>query len=311
MSTQMKAYIDKLLSGVLQSYNPEGMCIAEKIFPQVQTAQYSGKLGKLTNSHLRIQNTVMGGKGAARRVDVIVRDADSYNIESHGLEGIVTPRDIKNWDDPFDAEKEEAMGLGLGLLLGKEKSIADSLSSTSIITQNTDLSAATQFDDYANSDPLSYFKTAHQTVEDAVGMAPNVAIMNAAVRRCLRFHPAIIEFVRGKVQPGARLNDDELAAALDVDRILVGGAKYNSAKEGQTDALSNLWGNNIQFLVAPSKAEIGQISAGYYVTLKGSAPRQVRKQSVFNPPDSTQILVTDDYDYLLNAAGVYLLANVI
>jgi len=313
MPTQMKAQIDKLLTGVLMSFRPVGF-IADQVFAQVQHSQYSGKLGKLTNAHLRIQNTIMGGKGAARRIDVIVRSTDSFEIESHGLEGLVTPRDEKNVEDPFDAQKEETETLGLVLQIGKEKSVADSLTSTSVVTQNVTLSGAAQFSDYANSDPLAKFETAIATIEDAVGVEPNTAIMNNKVRRILRRHPAIIEFIRGKVQPGAKLNDSELAEALGVERILVGGAKYNSAKEGQTDVLANIWGNHIVYGVLPEKPQVGQVSAGYQVRLKGSSPRQVRKWSVNNPPDSTAVLCTDEYDMLLTSqatGGLYLIKDAV
>jgi hypothetical protein len=307
----MKAQVDKLLSGVLMAYKPEGF-ICEEIFPEVKHTQYSGKLGKLTNSHLRIQNTVMGGKGAARRIDVITRLTDSFEIESHGLEGLITPRDKKNFEDPFDAEKEESTALGLAMQIGKEKSVADTLTDNSIITQGVTLTGEARFNDYVSSDPLAKFNIASQTIEDAIGVAPNVAIMNAKVRRYLRRHPAIIEFIRGKVQPGARLTDAELAEVMDVERVLVASAKYNSAKEGQTDVLKNIWGNHIVFGVLPAKAEVGQMSGGYQVRLQGSAPRQVRKWAVNNPPDSDAILCTDEYDMLLsNAAAFYLIKDAV
>jgi hypothetical protein len=313
MSTQMRAQVDKLLTGVLMSFRPVGF-IADQVFAQVQHTQYSGKLGKLTNAHLRIQNTLMGGKGSARRLDIIVRATDSFEIESHGLEGMVTPRDEKNVEDPFDAQKEEAEALGLALQIGKEKSLADALTSVSVVTQNQTLSGAAQFNDYVNSDPLAKFETAIAAIEDAVGVEPDTAIMNSKVRRILRRHPAIIEFIRGKVQPGAKLNDSELAEALGVERILVGGAKYNSAKEGQSDTLVNIWGNHIVFGVLPEKAQVGQVSAGYQVRLKGSSPRQVRKWSVNNPPESTAILCTDEYDLLLTSqapGGLYLIKDAV
>lgn len=313
MSTQMKAQIDKLLTGVLMSFRPVGF-IADDIFAQIQHSQYTGKLGKLTNAHLRIQNTIMGGKGAARRIDVIVRQTESFEIDSHGLEGLVTPRDRDNVEDPFDAEKEETETLGLVLQIGKEKSIADTLTNETIVTQYETLADAAQFNDYANSDPLAKFEEAISAIEDGVGVEPNTAIMNRKVRRILRRHPQIIEFVRGKVQPGAKLSDEELAEAMGVERLLVGGAKFNSAKEGQPDVLSNIWGNHIVFGVLPEKAQVGQISAGYQVRKKGSSPRQVRKEPTFNPPDSTKILCTDEYDMLLTsqaAGGLFLIKNAV
>lgn len=304
--TQMKAFVDQLLTGVLQEYRPTGF-IADLLFPEVQHAQYSGKLGKLTNSHLRIQNTIMGGKNAARRIDVIRREADGFEIESHGLEGLVTPRDIANFTDPFDAEKEETMALALAIKIGKEKSIADTLTDVAVITQNTTLSGEGQWSDLLNSNPLGNFREARETVRKAVGMKPNVAIMNDSVAEWLRIHPQILEFVRGKVQPGAELLDAELAKALGVERVLIGSALYNEAAEGQTDSLEDIWPNDLIFGVLPPKAEVGQVSGGYQVRKIGSSPQQVFKWDVNNPPNSKAILVHDEYDMLLTKKDAFYL----
>lgn len=309
--TQMKAQIDKPLTNALTAYIPQDY-ISEMILPKVGHAQWSGKLNKITNTWLRIQNTLIGGEGAARRDDVIDRTTGSFEIESHGLTGVVSQRDKDNWEKPFDAEKEEAMALSSLIWLGKEKSLADSLGSTSVMTSNVTLSGTAQFNDYSNSDPLDKFKTAQQTVEDSTGMAPTVAVMNAKVKRTLMYHPALIEFIRGQVNPGMMLTDDELAKAMQVDRILVGRVKYNSAAEGQTASLSNVWGNNITFLVAPPSPQLYQVSFGYHIFKNGEAPRQVFKQRLFNPPNATEILVTDHYDFFIaDASAGYLIKDAV
>ena len=270
-------------------------------------SQFTGLLQKLTNSHLRIQNTLMGGRGAARRVDVVVRESVGYNIESHGLEGMVTERDRANFDKPYKVEEEEARALSTMIWLGKEKSLADTLTSTTLITQNTTLAGQSQFQDYANSDPLIEFRDAQQAIEDGCGLPPNVAIMNRKVRRTLRYHPLLIEFLRGKVMPGARLTDEELAKALDVETLHIAGTMFNPTAEGQSDSLSNVWGNHVVFGVLPKRAAVGQISGGYYIRKKGKQPRRVTKWNTNNPPDAKMILVEDHYDFLLSKIEAFFL----
>jgi hypothetical protein len=73
--------------------------------------QSSGLLGKYGTSHLRIENSRKAGRGAYRRVEAITRSTTQFLIEGHGLEGMVTKEDYKNVLDPFNAERDETMGL--------------------------------------------------------------------------------------------------------------------------------------------------------------------------------------------------------
>lgn len=308
---QVKAIIDKLLTGVSAGYKPAGY-ISENIFPFVPVVQSSGKLGKYGNSHLRIENTVKAGRGAYRRVETITRSTTSYQIDGHGLEGIVTPDDYRNVEDPFDAESDETMGLTTMLWNEKEKVVADALADTAVLTQNTTLSGTGQFNDYTNSDPVSVLLTGKKTVKSGCGLPPNAAILSWEVAETLRTHPQLLDMLGFKFEKGGGLDDNQLARVLGVPKVIIGMAMYNSAVEGQTDALSNIWGKHIVLAVLPDTAQKFQVSLGYRFGYAGQTPRQVYKQDAFNPPNSTMVLVEDNYDYVLsNVAAAYLIKNAI
>lgn len=297
--TQMKGIIDPLLSNVSSAYVPKE-CIADVLFPAIKFAQYTGKLGGYGKNHLRIENTVVGGKGKYRQVESIVRTTSSFEIEGHGLSGLVTKQDYKNVIDPFDAEKDETMGLSTILLLEKEKGLADSLSDTAVMTQNQTLSGGSQFSDYTNSDPVSIFNTAMKAVRDGCGAVANVAILEYNVARVLRYHPQLLDVLGYKYAKPGGLGDQELAQALGVEKVFIPNAMYNSAKEGQTAVLAPVWGKHIIVAAIPAAAQKYQISLGYNIRLDGGSPRQVYKQPLFNPPGATEILVEDEYDMLLS-----------
>lgn len=309
--SQLRAIVDKLLSGVSSAYVPKGF-ICEEVLPTVQSKQYSGLLGKYGTSHLRIENSVKGGRGKYRQVETRVYSTTSYLIEGHGLEGFVSKEDYANVEVPFDAERDEIMGLSTVLWLEKEQALASSLTSTSILTQNTTLSGTSQFSDSANSSPLDVFSTARSTILNACGLMPNLAIMDIQVWNVLRFHPQMLDALGYKwARPGG-LNEDEMARAIGVDKVLYGSARYESAKEGQASSLSSVWGKDIVFAVAPDKPEIMQKSLGYLVRPIGGQPRKVYKESNFNPPGSTKVLVEDEYDMLISDVTCgYLVHNAI
>lgn len=314
MPTQMNAIQDRLLTQVATGYKPTGM-ICEMILPQVKVVEYSGKLGKYGKHFLRLVNTVMAGKAKAPQVDTRQYSTDGYSIEEHGLSDLVTKRDYANVQLPFEAERDTVMALQILMFLGKEKALADALTSTSIITQNTTLAGADQFSDYAGSDPLGVVNTAKETIYDACGVAPNKMTMDWKVANKLKYHPQLFERLGfkyrgdGSVKP---LTFQQLADAFEVEQILVAQNKYNSAAEGQTDALASVWGKHITLLVAPDQAAVGQVSVGYEFVPVGNEPRKVYKAPVSNPPGAKEVIVTDDYDHaLVDVTAAYLIKDAI
>lgn len=310
--SQLKAIVDKLLTNVSQVYIPEGY-ISESIFPNLSVKQKTGKIGKYGNNHLRIVNAKMGGRGEAPRYEPIVRSSDLYSVESYGLEGLVTEDDYANVEEPFDAEKDETLGLTSTLWTIKENAVATVLFDTAIITQNITLVAATdKYSDYANSKPLNNFRDGQNVILDGCGMMPNRAIMSQKVFNTLKYHPQILSTLGYADNRAGTLSKAEIAHAIGVEMLHVGDAAFNNAKLGQADSLQQIWGDSILMYYAPKTASKYQQSLGYYITLQGRGARRVFKYSVNNPPNAKGIIVQDDYEYnLTNVNCAYLIKDVL
>jgi hypothetical protein len=306
-----RAIVDKLLTNVSQAYIPEGF-VCEQLLPQITVAQFTGKIGKYGTSHLRIVNSVVGGKGRFRQVETIVRDSDTYSIEGHGLEGIVTLADYANVEKPFDAERDETMGISTVLWLEKEKGLADTLGSTAVMTQNTTLAGTSQLSDYDNSDPIGVFSAARLAIFNGCGAIANVAIMDYIVWDKLRYHPDLLDALGFKYDRPGGLSEQEMASVLGVERVIIAKARYESANEGQTSVLASVWGKNIIMAVLPKSAAPMQTSLGYRLQLAGQQPRKVSKWDNNNPSGSRSILVEDYYDMFIgNAKAGYLIKDAI
>lgn len=298
-ATQSGAIVDKLLTQASQAYIPKGY-ISEKVLPRLTHAQFSGKLAKYGKSHLRIEHDRMMGKGKARRVTPIERSQTTFEIEDHGLEGLITERDFRNVERPYDARRDETLGLTTMVWLNKEKALADALTDTATIGSNKTLSGTSQLSDFSNSDPIGEFKTARETVHDNVGEAPNTVITSWDVVNTIAYHPGILDALGFTQNRAGQLSEQELAKALGVERLLVGDVSHNSANEGQSASLSSVWGKHMVFACIPERAMPYQNSLGYYVTLSGKSPRQVFRYEPKNPPNSEAIIVQDQYDFLLS-----------
>lgn len=311
MATQIKAVKDKLLTNVSIQLVPQGY-ISERVLPLLTVKNRTGSLGKYANEHLRIVNTVVGGRGQYPMVDSVVRSDTNYKIVSHALKDILTSEDYDNVEKPYDAEKDSTIALTTHLWLGKEKSLADTMTNPAIITQNITLSGTGQFSDYTNSNPLGVLKDGRIAVRGGCGFAPNKAGMDWAVAETLRFHPQLLEKLGYKDNRPGGLNDQELARALNVDEVLIAQAVYNSSKKGQADSIGPVWGKHIVLFYAPSSAQLRQQSLGYRLQLTRRGPRQVFKADMDEPVDAKKIMVLDDYEQLLtNVNCAYLIEDAI
>lgn len=297
--SQLKAIVDKLLTNVSNIYIPTGY-VSEAALPTLTVKQKTGKIGKYGNNHIRLVNAKMGGCAEARRFDPITRDSDLYSIESHGLSQIICLDDYSNVEEPFQAENDEVIGLTSTLWTSKEKAFSDAVTDPAVITNNTTITlAADRFDAYTTSKPLDFFRDAQNEILEKCGVMPNRAIISQKMFNVLKYHPAILSTLGYADNRAGTLSLAEIAHAMGVETLHVGDASYNSAKLGDTDVLSQIWGGDILFYHAPKTATKYQQSLGYYMTLKGRGSRRVFKHSVNNPPGSKEVIVQDDYTFAL------------
>lgn len=313
MPSQNRAIVDKLLTNVSNQKTTQGH-ISEMLLTPLDVVQRTGKLGTYGRNHLRIANSVKRGRGKYRQVEAVVRSSTSYEIEGHGLEGMVTREDYDNVEEPFEAEKDETDAITSILLQEKEYICSQALSDTAVLTQNTTLAGVQQFSDYNNSDPLAIALAARAAVRTGCGQVANIAWCDYAVADVLRFHPQILDSLGFKQARPGGLSDEELAKAFKVKKFLVAEAVYDNSNEGQGDnsALLPLWGKHLWFGCIAEAAAKRQTTLGYRLGLKGQGPRKVRKWAINNPPDSTAVLVEDEYDFFLTDVGAaYFIKNAI
>jgi hypothetical protein len=69
-----------------------------------------------------------------------------------------------------------------------------------------------------------------------------------------------------KYTAGGVLTEQMVAEALGIDKILVGGAVYNSANEAATESMADVWGKYCLFAYINPRPEIRKPSLGYQYT---------------------------------------------
>lgn len=242
--------VDPMLTNVAIGYSNDEY-IAEKIFPSFKVAKQSAKHFVYDRGRFRVNDNERGSGANSKEVSLTLTTGDPYYCDDHALRQFVSDEDVDNAitpTSPFIDASENVMEMHM---VAREKELADLLTNTSNLTQNTTLSGTSQFDDYTNSDPFDVIETAMQTVHSSIHVNPNTLIMGKQVWDKLKHHPAFLE--RIKYSQKGVITTDLLASLIGVDRVIIGGAGYNSADEGQTDSMSYIWGKHmILAYIAPT-----------------------------------------------------------
>lgn len=307
---QTKAQVSKLLTGVSNQYNVEST-IADKVLPMLSVKQKTGLIGSYGLGHLRAEDDKMAGRSEAKRVDAVEYDLDqAYKISNHGLEEVVTEDDYDDVEEPFDAEVDKTEALTSLVLINKELFAQNVLMDPAVITQGVALTGTDKFSDGVNADPLGVAKDAAIATLDGCGHKYNACIMSEKTYQHLKYSQQILGVLGFSMNRIGLLSKEDIMKALDLKYLFVGDAAYNSAKKGQADILTQVWGPEMLFYYRPEAAAKKQVCLGYYLRMLSGKERAVFKAPLHNPPGSTSIIVQDKYDYrIVNAAAGYLVES--
>jgi len=151
------------------------------------------------------------------------------------------------------------------LWLNQEKALADYMSDTANLTNNVTLAGTDQWSDYTNSTPLEDIDAGITDMMTTVGQRPNVAWMGFEVFRKLKSHPDVREQV--KYTNGGQLSDSAFITFLkdffQLKEVWVGTAIYDSADEGQTASLAQVWGKHFWLAVQTDRPTLMGSTLGY------------------------------------------------
>jgi hypothetical protein len=142
----------------------------------------------------------------------------------------------------------------------------------------------------------------------------NTMIIGAEVEPYLLTHPTIIGRLNNGQTPGgaAQASLADLAKLFKVDRVVVAGAVYNTAKEGATASNAFILNSKSAWLgyVAP-RPSIMTPSAGYRFTWEGIAGNEqgIRNWSYWDQPRRSQIVegaIDDTFKIVAPKLGTFL-----
>ena len=217
----------------------------------------------------RIPKTLRAPKTESRTVDWKVT-TDGYNCDEHALNDLIDDIERDNADKPLNLEVDTVEFLTDILQLGLEMRIKD------ILEANLSANApSVKWDVYTDgSDPIGDIETGKNAIHAVIFKEPNVLLLGKAVYDKLKHHPNILDRIK-YVQKGV-VTPELMASVFEVEKVIVGKAGYNTAKEGKTAVYDYLWGKNAILAYVEPKPGIKKFSLGYTFQSQAFQTRRAR-----------------------------------
>lgn len=303
---------DELLTRIAVDYANASL-IADRVFPRIDVDKETGSYYVYDKSKFTIEQDLRSGIARANRVDYGMSMANYGPLLEHSLEQGVTDREKKLMGEER-SRRNATNNVMAKIMLNHEKTVADLLTNTAVVTQNVTLAGNDQWSAvHADSDPFADIQLGLDTI-DATGIIGDrkVLVLGYQVWTKLRNH-ALVTARLGNAALKVPASLEQLAALFDVDEVIVASAKYNTAKEGQTPSLSYVWGKNAILMLMNSDAGIERVNPGYtlQLTTEGASARYIDRWD--DRVVKTEFVRANDYfeAKLVAAEAAYLIKNAV
>lgn len=257
----------------------------------------------------KLVDDAMGATSVANEATWGVAD-QNYSVKDHGLGDWVSQAEIDNADNPLQPEIDTNDFLNMCLDVAQEKRVVDiAFSAASYPSGNkTQLSGTSQLGGSAD-DPIGVVETA----VEACFQRANTLVFGLDAWKVFRKLPEIVTAIKamaGVTLDSGRVSAADVAASLKVERVLIGRARYNSAKQGQTASYVRLWGKHIAALYVDPNPGIKSVTFGGTFTetprytARDFDPKRGLKGSHYIRPawNSDEKLIASDCGYFIEDA---------
>lgn len=242
--------------------------VAHRVFPFFRVSTKKGDMPRLL-ARRRVQTVKRHKDGTFNRVETSA-DQVSYSCENAGLEERLPDQDRVHFGSVFDAEFQVALGIARDVLRARDIALAAALFTTGTFGSGYN-TAATGTWGGGSSDPILDVELAKDKIRQRIGMFPNKALMSAGLWTKASYDPKILAQVKtlrsyaGDLTANrGRIPLQVLADVFGLDEIIVGEEIKDTAAEGQTSSLSDIWASTffLPFYSTPTPEAMGDITLG-------------------------------------------------
>jgi hypothetical protein len=220
--------------------------VATEVLPVIETGLQADNPGKVPLKSLLFEaDTKRNSSSKYNRISGTFERC-TYATTENGIEEVVDERDLERYRDLLLLD-QIAYARALGVVMRNHEQRVAALVFNTTTWNGAALTTAisNEWDDLGNATPLTDVEAAVQKVYDGSGLWANALIVNRKVFRNLRNCDQIIERINsagaGSPSKASDITPAMLAAAFDLEKVIIAGSSKNSAKEGQAASPGQIW----------------------------------------------------------------------
>jgi hypothetical protein len=168
------------------------------------------------------------------------RSRTSVALQGRALKEFVDVTVLNNQDAPLNELMDAQQNVLEGLAFKQELRIASVCTTAGNFGSNTAaIAAADAWNTASGGDPVNDINAAIAACWNGRGPGRKVAACSLDVWNVLKVHPRLLDMIRGNRD--GMLSRDMFAQWFELDELLVGKARKDTANEGQTASYSRIW----------------------------------------------------------------------
>ncbi|TSD86017.1 phage capsid protein [Mycobacterium sp. KBS0706] len=246
MSIQAPFPVDPKLTAVAVGYRNQAY-IADHVIPRATVPSRLFKWWEYPiDESFNVTDTKVGRTGAPNEIEFRAEDREG-SVDDYGLDDPVPQEDINTGATMgYDPRTHATERLTDYIALGREVRAAKLLFNPATYPAGNKIQLATAADRW--DDPAS------NPVDDILEglevclVRPNIAVLGQKVWSKLRRHPKIAKAVNANSGDEAVATRQAVADLLELDEVVVGQSRLNTARKGQAANLARVWGNHASFI---------------------------------------------------------------
>lgn len=264
--------VDPVLTSIARRYAPNvGGFISDRLMPAIPTATLSAQYPIFDESYWFAQLTDNKYEDRSPTKEVnFTWSTDTYLCEEYALKTSITELERLQAHPAIRLERSKTEFLNLQMALAREIRAAAILD---VISAGGGITSANTFDANPNWDQATAtieadIKTGVLAVYDKIGYVPNTLVIPYKVAYAMAVQEdirAILTYNTTGVSRDPLVLGDRLLPAVihGMDVVIPTGAQKNTAAEGATKSITEIWGDKVRLLYVDPSATWGQPSVAY------------------------------------------------
>jgi len=278
--------------------------VGEKVLPIVPVVKEADKYYVFSKEELSIETSLRAAGAPAREITWDVTTS-TYSCEEYALRHLVPDRIVANADVAVRPKITATYKLTQKILLEAEKRIADLVQNTGNVG-----SSATPTIKWDGTSPNieSDVDTAKNAVRQAAGVEPTSIVLPYTTAQAVKRDSTVRNLIRYTVPGDTLLRNGDLPPVLWNLEVIIAGAIRNTANEGQSESLSNLWTDSVLVFYKEPSPSLDSLSLGYTFRVGSMVVKTYRLEE--RNGDMIEVSAIQDEKIVASACG-YLITDVL